>query len=525
MELAKHHDLNEVAFPKLSDEEIKRIEKCGCAELKRYNDGDSLIKAGERESKFQIINSGEVDIFDDSDGRKMIATLSPGEFTGDVALLIGGPSLITGISKGPSEAYSTSVEGLRELMNRDPELGDIILSAFIARRDILREAPNFTGLRVIGSCYSADTNRIRELLSKNRILFTWLDVETDPQVEQLLKRLGMAVADSPIVAWGRKLILRNPSNEELANVLGIRQPIKQDIYDLVIVGAGPAGLAASVYASSEGLSTLVLERSGPGGQASRSMRIENYLGFPTGITGIELADRAVVQAGKFGAVLSIPSTVVSLSFQNRYPVAKLDDGTSVTARALLIATGVDYRRLSEQGCEPFEGAGVFYEATPNEEPICRGNTVVVVGGGNSAGQATVYLATISKVILVILKDSLYEDMSSYLARRIENNPNVQILLNTEVSRILGVKKLTEVELRNLKNGEIQKIQTPAMFSFIGAAPRTDWLPEEIERDEKGYVKTGYQLQSSPHWYANRQPSFWRLVTPESLLLETSGRTL
>jgi thioredoxin reductase (NADPH) len=408
--------------------------------------------------------------------------------------------------------YEVSAEGVRRIINQFPDLGDVILQAFIARRQILREPGHFTGLRVIGSRYSQDTFRIRDFLCKNRVPFTWLDLEADPQVDQLLKQFGVNEADTPVVAWGRKVLLRNPSNRELAEVLGIRQPLQQAVYDLVVVGAGPAGLAAAVYAASEGLSTVVLERTGPGGQAGRSMRIENYLGFPTGVSGSELAERAIVQAGKFGARLPVPTPVTGLTFENAYPVLHLDSGETVTTKCLLIATGADYRRLSAEGCEQFEGSGVYYAATLTEAPICRGTEVMVVGGGNSAGQAAVFLAGIArKVYLVVRHNDLYQDMSSYLAQRIEQTPSIELLLNTEVQQLYGDSHLQSVKIVNRKTGEVRTLETPALFCFIGAVPRTDWLPPEIERDAEEFVRTGAALAQSPHWTAQRQP----------FLLETS----
>jgi thioredoxin reductase (NADPH) len=306
-------------------------------------------------------------------------------------------------------------------------------------------------------------------------------------------------------------MLRNPSNRELADAIGIRQPLEQTVYDLAIVGAGPAGLAAAVYGASEGLRTVVLEQMAPGGQAGSSMRIENYLGFPTGLTGSELAGRAVLQADKFGAHLSVSLPVTRLEFDGPYPVLRLD-GESVVARCLLIASGAAYRRLEVEGCERYEGTGVYYAATPNEARLCRGAQVVLVGGGNSAGQAAVFLAQHARKVLLCLRgDDLYKSMSSYLARRIELTANIELLCNTTVRRISGDGRLTAVEVGNSKTGEQRTVETPAVFSFIGAVPRTDWLPAEIERDGKGFVLTGPTLAGSPHWKARRQP----------FLLETS----
>jgi thioredoxin reductase (NADPH) len=507
------HDLRAVAFPKLDEADMAALGRCASAQVNRYRDGEILFQIGERDFKFFIIKSGQIEIIDDSgETPKSLAVLGPGEFTGDVAHLTGRPSVVSAVARGECEAYEISAEVLRQILNRSPQLGDIILHAFIARRQLLRESESFTGLRVIGSRYSRDTFRIRDFLSKNRVLFTWLDLEADPQVNQLLVQFGVTEAETPVVAWGRKLLLRNPSNTELAEALGIRRPIDQTVYDLAIVGAGPAGLAAAVYGASEGLNTVVLERTGPGGQASGSMRIENYLGFPTGITGIELADRAVLQANKFGARLPVPTPVMSMTCVNGYPVLQLDSGETVTAKCLLIATGADYRRLPAEGCEQFEGCGVYYAATVNEAPLCRGMDVVVVGGGNSAGQAAVFLAGHSrKVYLVIRGGDLYENMSAYLARRIEETPNIEILLNTEVRRMSGNSHLNSVEIINNKSGEVRSLEIAALFSFIGAVPRTDWLPPQIEKDAKAFVRTGTDLSQSSHRTAGRQP----------FLLETS----
>ena len=388
----------------------------------------------------------------------------------------------------------------------------MILSAFIARRQLLRESKEFTGLRVIGSRYSRDTFRIRDFLAKNRVLFTWLDLEGDPAVAQALEQFGVSEADTPIVACAHCLLLRNPSNLELAEAIGIRRPVENTVYDLAIVGSGPAGLAAAVYGASEGLNTIVLEHTAPGGQAASSMRIENYLGFPTGITGNELADRAVLQAEKFGARISIPTPVIKLTFDKTYSVLELEGGENVVAKCLLIATGAEYRRLNLEHCSQFEGAGVYYAATPNEAQMCRGSDVVLVGGGNSAGQAAVYLSqNARKVFILIRGDDLCKSMSSYLAHRIMNTPNIEILRCTEVASMNGDGHLSSIEIVDKVTGKKRTIETGAVFSFIGATPRTDWLPAEIERDEKHFVRTGITLADSPHWTLKRQP----------FLLETS----
>ncbi len=507
------HDLEAIAFPRLDETHLTALDHCPKTAHKRFRAGEKLFKAGSRNCPFYVVKSGEVEIVDDSgEALKILTVHRAGQFAGDVNQLNGGTALVTAVAQTDCEAYEISAAALREIMNKYPDLGDIILHAFIARRQLLTQAGAFTGLRVIGSRFSQDTFRIRDFLAKNHVPFTWLDLENDPQVARVLQTFGVSEADTPVIAWGRKLLLRNPSNLELAEVTGIRRPLGHTVYDLAVIGAGPAGLAAAVYGASEGLSTVVLERSGPGGQAGRSMRIENYLGFPTGITGAELSERAVLQANKFGAQLPVPTPVASLTFEDGYKMLHLDGGEVVTAKCLLIATGAEYRRLGVAGCEPLEGRGVYYAATVNEATMCQGSEVIVVGGGNSAGQAAVFLAgQARKVYLLIRGDDLSKNMSSYLARRIMQTPNIEVLLNTEVKQMSGDGHLTAVKIVNTKIGEERTLETPGLFSFIGAVPRTDWLPAEVERDDKQFVRTGPGLAQSPHWTARRQP----------FLLETS----
>ena len=506
-------DLNAMAFPTLTEEQITQLARYAGAPTKTFRAGEALFRAGDRDPKFYVIKSGELEIIDvTGDQPKTIRMQGPGDFTGDVGHLTGSPKVVSAIARSDCEVYEMSEADLRKVLNQDPQISDLILQAFIARRQLMRESPEFTGLRVIGSRYSRDTFRIRDFLAKNRVLFTWLDLEGDPAVNQLLQQFGVTEADTPIVACAHCLVLRNPSNRELAEKIGIRRPVEHDVYDLAIVGSGPAGLAAAVYGASEGLNTIVLEHTAPGGQAGSSMRIENYLGFPTGITGSELADRAVLQADKFGARISVPTPVTKLTFDKTYSVLELEGGENVIAKCLLIATGAEYRRLEVEHCSRFEGAGVYYAATPNEAQMCRGSDVVLVGGGNSAGQAAVYLSqNARKVFLLIRGDDLCKSMSSYLAHRIMNTPNIEILRCTEVIRMNGDGHLNSVEILNKITGEKKTLTTAALFSFIGANPRTDWLPPEIEKDEKHFVRTGIELGDSRQWTLKRQP----------FLLETS----
>jgi thioredoxin reductase (NADPH) len=501
------HTLQSIAYPILDEAQIAQAANCTTLAPKRYRDGETLIAIGDRAFKFFIVKSGEVEVLDYSDDDpKTITIHRKGQFTGEISHLTGTPAIFRAVARGDCEVFEISAEALRHLLNQCPGLSDIILQAFIARRQRLRESPNFIGLRVIGSRYSADTFRVRDFLARNRVLFTWMDLEADPQVGQLLKEFGLTEADTPVVACSHLLLLRNPSNQKLADEVGIHQSLERTVYDLLVVGAGPAGLAAAVYGASEGLRTAVLDSVGPGGQAGSSMRIENYLGFPTGLTGAELTDRATLQANKFGAHLSIPTPATRLSFENGYAILDADGSEPLTTKCLLIATGAQYRRLDVEGFERFEGTGVYYAATPAEALLCRGCPVIVVGGGNSAGQAAVFLAEYAnRVLLLIRGDDLNKNMSSYLVQRIEQTHNIELLANTTIRRMTGNSHLEAIEIVNSHDGQRRTIETPAVFSFIGATPRTDWLPAEIERDSKGFVRTGYAVAQSTHWSVARSP--------------------
>jgi len=507
------YDLQTIAFPTLDEAQIADLSRCAGATRMVYRDGETLFAVGERNFKFHVIISGEVEILDYSGEEPKTVTIHrTGGFTGDISHLTGNPSVVSAVARGYCEVYEISGDALRQVLNQCPVLSDIILQAFIARRQLLHKSSDFTGLRVIGSRYSADTFRVRDFLAKNHVLFTWVDVETEPQVDRLLKQFGVTEADTPVVACSTMLLLRNPSNRDLAERIGIHHPLEQTVYDLVVVGAGPAGLAAAVYGASEGLRTAVLERSAPGGQAGTSMRIENYLGFPTGVSGSELTDRAIIQANKFGARLSIPTPVTHLTFDKAYSVVHVDGEESITAKCLLIATGVEYRPLGAESEEQFEGRGVYFAATPIEAQMCRGGQVAVVGGGNSAGQAAVFLAGHARKVLIIIRGhDLHKNMSSYLVRRIEQTANIEVLYDTTIRRMHGNGYLSSIDIVNSKTGEERTAEMAAVFTFIGAVPRTDWLPVEIERDAKGFVRTGSTLAQSSQWTVRRQP----------FLLETS----
>ena len=359
-------------------------------------------------------------------------------------------------------------------------------------------------------------------VAKNRIPFTWIDLESDRAVDKLLQQFKVDRGSLPIVLFGDSSVLKNPDNAKLAEVLGIKEPLKDTVYDLAIIGAGPGGLAGAVYGASEGLKTVVLEKNAPGGQAGCSSKIENYMGFPLGLSGTDLANRASIQAEKFGAQITNPAEVVDIKSDRGYQIVKLANGEQLTTRCVLIATGVNYRRLPVERCEEFEDSGVYYSATAVEAELCRVakpcrqayRTVAIVGGGNSAGQAAIFLSQYAtKVLLLIRGDSLNKSMSAYLSDRIELNDEIEILTHTEITKMMGDKCLEAVEITNNKTQESQEVEVTGVFIFIGATPCTDWLPDNIATDEKGFIKTGIQLTDEDKQAYNRQPFLLEISQP------------
>ena len=504
-------DLHKVAFPTLDDVHVATLAKFGQRRVLR--DGDYLFKAGDREYKFFVVERGAVEIVEHSSGETKRVTLHDKHaFGGDVSLVTGRPALVSAVARGDTEVFEISPNDLRRIMSERPALGELLLRAFIARRELL-VASDFQGLRVLGAGSSRDTFRIRDFLARNQVPFTWIDTEHDPQVGALLHSFGLTEADTPVVVFGSEPLLRNPTTRALADLIGVKKPLAQRVYDLVIVGGGPAGLAAAVYASSEGLATAVIDASAPGGQAGTSSKIENYLGFPTGISGAELANRAILQAQKFGAQFSSPSQAARLEFEKDQTLVWFDT-EHVSTRCVLISTGADYRRLDVPKREQFEGLGVYYAATSTELQLCRGAEVIVVGGGNSAGQAVMFLSEATRRVFMLLRGGgLRKSMSSYLADRIEGADNIEVLPEAEICRMSGDQWLESVDIKNLRTGETRTVQTPAVFTFIGAIPCTEWLPAQIEKDSKGFVKTGPLVSASPHWTADREPFFLETSRP------------
>lgn len=500
----------EAACPKLDEEQIATLAKIAAS--RQFKAGETLLAAGEQELKFFVVKNGEVEVREHCSGA-VVTVLGPRQFTGEVDLLAGRPSAVSVIAKTDCDTYEVSADALKKIIREMPRLSDLLLRAFLMRRELIEEL-GLAAVRVIGSRHSKDTHRIREFLAKNKIPFNWIDLENDPQVDALLKNFKTEPNETPLVICGENRILRNPSNGELADCLGVRKPIEHTIYDLIIVGAGPAGLAAAVYGASEGLQTLLLDRMGPGGQASSSSKIENYMGFPTGLSGSDLAERAVVQAEKFGATLSIPDDVTGLGSDGGYHEVMLDGKEKLATKCVLISSGAAYRKLNVKNNDRFEGTGVYYAATRVEAPFCKHAQVVVVGGGNSAGQAAVFLSdTAKKVFVVIRGDDLSKNMSHYLVCRIHETPNIEVRKRTEVSGMEGHKWLETVCLTNRETGQTEKLSCPAVFVFIGAVPHTKWLPPRIKLDNNGFVQTGPQVAESGAWPLQRQPFLLETTVP------------
>jgi len=479
--------------------------------------GEVIYRAGQRDIAMAIILSGGLEVFATRDGQEQIlAEPGPRDFVGDIAMLNGTSSLASARGKAPAtEILEIPALELRRVLAELPGVGPLLVNAFIMRRERLRRDREFAGLRILAGRDCQESHRLHDFLDKNHIPHRLLYCE-NPDGEALAKRLHLEGQHLPVLIDGSGRTLRRPSLREVAQVAGLLRPLAREdeteIYcDLVIVGAGPAGLGAAVYAASEGLKTVVLEGYAPGGQAGSSSLIENFFGFPTGISGGDLTHRAQLQAYRFGAKFSTPAQALSLTFCHEGPYHAClqveSCPASLKAKCVVIATGAAYRRIEAEGRERFEGAGVYYAATPMEGALCRGSNVIVAGGGNSAGQAAMFLSECAaKVFLVIRGPDLSKSMSSYLSRRVETKANIEILCQTEIRKMIGERTLEAVELENVGTGERRTVQTPAVFSMIGARPGTDWLPPEIQRDEKGFICTGAAVAQAPAWQgAGRLP--------------------
>jgi thioredoxin reductase (NADPH) len=509
-----YRDTESIAFPKLDDRQLALLEPLGKRRTLRR--GEFVFKAGQRDLGLTVILRGEVEVFETREGtEQIIATGGARDFIGDVAMLQGTSALASArVKSEESEILEVPAVEIRRALAELPGVGEPIVNALIMRRRRLRRDREFAGLRVIALRDTREGHHLHDFLDKNHIPHRLIEFESE-QGQALGQRLHLTTRDLPALITATGAPLRQPSLREVAQVAGLLRPLahgdeSEITCDLTIVGAGPAGLAAAVYAASEGLKTVVLESYAPGGQAGSSSLIENFFGFPTGISGGDLTYRAQLQAYRFGAKFSTPAQALSLDYHDgeEYRASLQIEGCPAVLRAkcVLIATGADYRRLDAEGREQFEGSGLYYAATALEGQLCRGATVIVVGGGNSAGQAAMFLSEgAAKVLLVIRGDDLSKSMSSYLSRRVQARENIELLRRTEIRKMTGGKMLEAVELENTETHERRTVKTPAIFSMIGATPCTNWLPPQIERDEKGFIKTGPAIGSAPAWKGSARP--------------------
>jgi len=497
------------AFPFLTPEELKRA--AGYGRRRSVAAGEVLVDVGKQNLLIFIVTRGRLRIARPSgNAQDFVQDLEPGQFTGEVSTLSGRPALMRIHAVVSGEVIEIDHDHLLSIVQTDSELSDILMRAYVLRR-ISLVARGLGDATLLGSDHCSGTLRIRQFLTRNNHPYAEIDLDHDTDVEKVLGQFHVSLEDIPVLICRGTTILRNPSNQEIADCLGFNQGIDATkARDLVIVGAGPSGLAAAVYGASEGLDVLVVEASAPGGQAGASSKIENYLGFPAGISGSELAASAHAQAQKFGAQLMVARTATKLTCARKPYEVKLDGETPAPARAIIIATGAEYRKLAIDNLPDFEGAGVYYSATAMEAHVCRGEEVIVVGGGNSAGQAAVFLAQTSKRVHMLVRSAdLGERMSRYLVRRIEQNPAISLRLRTEVIGLSGERHLEKVTWRDAGTGEVESHEIRHLFIMAGAVPNTQWLEGCVALDANGFIKTGADLTQenldNAKWPLRRSP--------------------
>jgi thioredoxin reductase (NADPH) len=502
-------------FPTLTGAQIERIAAHGV--IRSVSRGDILVEAADPVVPFFVVKSGEIEIIRPSSlGDTLVAVHGPGKFTGEINLILGRRSLTRARVSEPGELVQLTHEQLLGLVQTDADIGEIVMRAYIYRRVELA-AQGIGDVVLIGSVHTPATLRIKEFLTRNSHPFRYIDLEHDADVQALLDRFHIATNEVPVLICRGDVVLRNPSSQQIADCLGFNASIDQThVRDVVIVGAGPAGLAAAVYAASEGLNALVIESDSPGGQAGSSSKIENYLGFPTGISGQELATRAYTQAQKFGAEVMIARGATGLACQRKPYNVTMDMGSGVPARTVIIASGAQYRKPALPNLSQFEGVGVYYSATFMESQLCGGEEVIVVGGGNSAGQAAVFLAPSAKRVYMFVRSSgLAESMSRYLVRRIEETPAIVLKTCTEIVALEGSDHLERVRVRDNRTGAESEQGIRHVFLMTGAVPNTVWLAGCVALDANGFIKTGPDISKD-----ELEAAGWPLGRPP-YLLETS----
>lgn len=507
--------LDSVAFPKLDARDLASLRPL--AKTCTYHDGQVVFQVGTSDIDLFVVESGALDILNPSDNNRLIVTHQPGDFAGDIDLLTRRPVIVTAVARGETVLMRVPSSRLREILNKVPRLSEKMIIAIQERRRLLQEA-GVLGLKVVGPGKCRDTTLVREFLFKNFVPFTWYDSTSD-RGAQLMRDWG-SPRKSPVIEFGTGQLLINPNLHELAESAGLWHdcPTDQEV-DLVVVGAGPAGMTAAVYAASEGISTVVLDRLGPGGQAAGSSKIENFIGFPSGLSGAELAARSVLQMLKFGARIITPIIVQQIdpaAAPGDFHVLHLDCGAKIRARAVLVAAGVRWRKLEAENAERFEGAGIHYACTSVEAMLFDEQDVVVVGAGNSAGQAAMFLAECcrNRRVHMLIRRTLGPGMSEYLVGRIRATANITVHEGVEVSAVHGTNRLESLTLREFHAEEdsrrrtetTQTLRVSAIFVFIGAEPGCSWLPKKIARDNLGYILTGIAALQSGQWpLKDREP--------------------
>jgi thioredoxin reductase (NADPH) len=504
-------------FPTLTPAQIARLTPHG--ETMAVRKGQILTEPGDRHRKLFVVLSGSLEVvLPTMTGEKLVIVVEPGSFTGEMSNLRGVGGLTRTRVREDGEVLAITDDQLRIVVQTDARLSELMMRAFILRRVLLVSAQQGDVI-LIGSRHSAGTLRVQQFLSRNAFPFVNLDVDSDPSVQALLDRFHVTVNDIPVVICRGENMAKNPSNEQLAECLGMNPHIDSEtVRDVIVIGAGPAGLAAAVYAASEGMNVLVLESIAPGGQAGSSSRIENYLGFPTGISGQALAGRALVQAQKFGAEVAIANSAIRLRCEPKPFEIELSGARLVRGRAIIIASGVEYRKLALSNIERFHGVGIYYAATYIEAQLCKDEDIVVIGGGNSAGQAAVFLASNCKHVHLLVRSSgLAESMSRYLVRRIEDTPNVTLRTCTQITDLEGDSRLERVTWHCTLDNRTETNAIRHVFLMTGAVPNTNWLEGCLALDEKGFVRTGADLDAndmtSGRWPLTRQPYMFETTVP------------
>jgi thioredoxin reductase (NADPH) len=504
------------AFPVLTEAQINRVRPG--SERRQVKRGEILFEPGDLSMPFFVLLSGSMEIVQpDLAGERLITNHGPGQFTGEMTMISGRRCLVRGRMTEAGELLELSGDGLRSLVAKDAELSEIFMRAFILRRLALI-SHGYGNLILLGSRHSANTLRLREFLTRNGHPYTYVDLDMDKSSQELLDRFEVKLDDIPVVICQAHAVLRNPSIQELVDCVGFNSAIDEmQVRDLIIVGAGPSGLAAGVYAASEGLNVLLIETASPGGQAGSSSKIENYLGFPTGVSGQELVARAIAQVEKFGAKMMVARSVARLDCEKRPYEILLDNGNKLAARAVVIATGAQYNKPRLPYLEKFEGQGIYYGATFMESQLCGQEEVVVVGGGNSAGQAAVFLSqTARKVYMLVRSSELSSTMSRYLIQRVEANPAIELHFKTEIVGLEGGTQLERVTWQDKTSGETSMHEIRHLFIMAGASPRTEWLRGCVALDEKGFILTGRDLEAgtgASAWTQVRSPQMLETSLP------------